>query len=501
MAVSADPELYCNAIIKVSFSDSNLQASCSGIFLNFADTTKPGLLLTTSSIVADLPDQAEIQVTCPFLIGDNTIQWYDASVHAEIPLATVNNFLAAFQHFTLQPESEIRHPGPAFLTILRSKLSYQIPARVWKDIKLSTVSSEICGSTLQVISCPYGLVNSALFSNFVSSGTISHVTGSLILADIRFLDGMDGGVAFVGDTFLSVGLVCGGLAKKSNVDDGGANGILLIVPWVSVKMALANHIQSTSGSIVSGTLFGNIKTPSVSSGPSPPVVYLVVNSGSQNQSSWGSGVIVAPGIIATNAHVVDGGRTIVAHCNNQNTPATFLSEPIKGFDLAFLSFDEHRLDASPVEFYDETPVQGLPVYSMGFGLFYPKTLSTKAVDQIESPTTLPLVSKGVVNAIFWTVFPDSKRRPTMVICSSKCWNGSSGGAVLDTKTNKLVGIMNSNGRHMASGKQIPELAFVIPSDVIEHALRLALEDQSVELHSVAKTLWQLRPTHQEILHS
>lgn len=502
--MSANPELYCNAIIKVFHPDLNLQASCSGVFLNFADSSKPGLLLTTSSIVADGSDQADIQVTCPFLIGDETIHWYDASVHAEIPLIGVNKFLAAFRHFNLEPrtDSQIGHPGPGFLTILCSKLSYKIPQSAWKPISFSDISRDLCGSSLRVISCPYGLVNPALFSNFVSAGTVSHVSKSLIFGDIRFLDGMDGGVAFTGDTPSSIGMVCGGLTKKDNVDDGGANGILVIVPWISIKAAMAGHIKGRNSALDSNTLLRSMKSVNrVLSRPLPPVVYLVVNSSPRRQSSWGSGVIVAPGIIATNAHVVDGGQTITAYCNNQSTQAKLLSEPIKGLDLAFVSFSKHELDASPVEIYSQIPDQGLSVCSMGYGLFYPETLSTKAVDDFESPNTQALVSKGVINALFWTMFPDRKKYPTMAVCSSKCWNGSSGGAVLDSQSNRLIGIMNSNGRHMASGRQIPELAFVIPSDIIKYALKLALAHMSEELHPAAKTLWQLRPTHEEIFHS
>ena len=83
--------------------------------------------------------------------------------------------------------------------------------------------------------------------------------------------------------------------------------------------------------------------------PAPPsaVVGIVVDSCDPGQEV-GSGMIVAPGLVLTSAHVVAGARQIVVHHGGRDATAT-----ITGFDpdmdLAYLTFDAVPSRTIPVD--------------------------------------------------------------------------------------------------------------------------------------------------------
>lgn len=339
---------------------------------------------------------------------------------------------------------------------------------------------------VQILSCPFSAVNPYLFMDYVSSGSISYVDDNncTLLSDIRYLHGMNAGNACLeddGSCLKSIGLVIGSLNKRSREGD-----LTIIVSWSEISQFL----QSLPLAYKSRPISLNKNNDVASSG----VVLITVTT--NNKTVWASGVVVKGKYILTNLHVVGTNKSSYITAWFSPTERTELAIKVVllvGIDLVILEpkMTLEKYNIPIIKFSCSTPQMRDQVTSIGYGFHYPHSLKESKLK--------PLYSVGIVSQVIsLPVTSKSPSFPVMIVCSAKCWNGSSGGAVFDELSgNKLVGIMASNGKMNDSGEVIPEMAFLIPAQLIEYALSLK---SPIKVLKNLERLWKLEQTHLNQLH-
>ncbi|ANB15797.1 hypothetical protein AWJ20_3441 [Sugiyamaella lignohabitans] len=386
---------------------------------------------------------------------------------------------------------------------------------------------------IQIESAPFALVNPALFVSYLSKGLIGYVATAkgvggiphpvVALSDVNFLEGMEGGVVFLdrnnsldsGKKIL--GMVLGSLKKNS-----GEGKMTMIVPWDLIASALGDLVKgiqefvSPNFADLNEQNLNELHAPILSLKTSPTissdisaaapgscskgetlfsgVAAIVVTLGKLRM--WGSGVLIDPVTIVTNLHVLGvNPKTITAwFSNSESVDVKVVGAPIDGVDMVFLRMEKptaHR----PLVISTDTPRGGDIVESIGYGIYYPHSMGG---------TFQPIRSRGIICRVLHmplnNEYPSnvSKSVPAMIVSSAGCWNGSSGGAVIDSKSGHLIGIMASNGRSHRSGEIISDMAFVIPSNIINYGWSLLKASKTVQASSRVQQLWKLQPTHRSI---
>lgn len=532
--------------------------SCSGIYLrgSKSKTGRQQFLYSDDVILTSHPSltiASNVQVLCAFdsSVRQETVRWHKLEVLASKPLPALSQLVRSmgFQYDfvprstsdtsgSVDVSSSSSASSDVIVTILKiaSSSSGALPLKT-HSIKSAEIS-QIIGSRLKIESCPFALVNPALFLGYTSHGSVSYVSRSkgeddpvAVFTDLRFLDGMNGGMAYLDSSSTSkpsvavdysssstrqiVGLVVGKLCKKN-----GEGAMTVIAPWSVVSKIISQFCSiniapsSPSYSLIpllrpkveANNSANQNLTPSAfyefaansigdalcGTSHSSGVVAIVVNL-IGGIRTWGSGVYIAKDLIVTNEHVVKGkAKSITAWFSKEHhVELTLLGSPIKGIDMSFLRISSPQpwlAQYSPVAI---SPLNVEPmeqVRSVGFGIFYPHMMGN---------TFSPLHSEGILSRVFYLPLTDSTKTPVpvMLVSSAGCWNGSSGGAVFSKKTDKLVGLMSSNGKEGQTGAVIPEMAFVIPAHLVELGRVLIDKQKQITATDRVRNLWQLRETH------
>lgn len=417
------------------------------------------------------------------------VKWIETEVVTTRNLEKLNQFLSPFRRqYTFIPDFK---PRGASISVLQFK--DKGPDKTDKkriigseNLRPFKASGDIDPrGTIRIRSSPFVAVNPALFMSYASEGTISFTARdrSAMLCDIKYLEGMNGAIAFDHLDGNSLGIVIGSL-KKSN----GEGEFTLIAPWAeivrSMEKTIANvrHLRSITPSKSMGELA--ISLPSEFSG----VVALLVSKPG-NSTIWGSGVLIDPETVVTNSHVVENHIAITAWFQkNEKIEATVQSIPIKNVDVAFLKL-KHATKYNPVKLSQRVPEPHDRVESVGYGMIYPHSMTELQ----------PLVSLGVISRVVkMSLSSRSPSMPVLMITSAGCWNGSSGGALFDSNTTELLGIMTSNGRMDDTGEIIPTMSFILPVQMIKYAWEIAKSDRNSPqaiLDSRIINLWRLQETH------
>lgn len=153
--------------------------------------------------------------------------------------------------------------------------------------------------------------------------------------------------------------------------------------------------------------------------------------------SQGSGVVVAPGKVVTNAHVIGEGDAILIEAGERSWDADWgYVDPTN--DLAVVMVED--LPLPPLEIAEELPEIGEPVYALG------------------APYGLDLtLSDGIVSGVRETDMG------TLIQMSAAISQGSSGGALLDSRA-RLVGVPTMRAVHGSA------INFALPATRIHDAL-------------------------------
>lgn len=454
-----------------------------------------------------------VNITGRSVIDSDSVKWFPLKIVGQRTLPAVGRFLQGFKDlYSLDPgvSKLLSHSGKVHdkleihLTVLRfehqkhAKRFHVMASKSWNPVQHF---DNVKGKPIQILSAPFSLVNPAIFAEYRSSGTLSYIAtrnGKVIamLSDIRFLDGMETGVVEVAKRIEvpTLGLVGGSLRRKS-----GEGSLTVIVPWWEVLDKFTEIVQLNPSQCPSPGASTHNDDDDIVNGPVHKTQVLALTvSRPGNLTVWGSAVVIDGSTVVTNLHVI-GDRQLsikgwISHVDYVNLK--ILGAPIQGLDLVFLeiygtatNISADMLPLTPATIQPILPHRGGYVTSIGYGLFYPNF--------VDSPLS-PLVCGGIISSIVEMKLENdyllNSPMPVMIVATSGCWNGSSGGALVNQQ-GELIGIMASNGRIDDSGNILPEMAFIIPSPLLILARKLLKEGQTVQLPGRVRRLWQLRETH------
>lgn len=402
--------------------------------------------------------------------------WLEVEVITTRPLEGLNQFLVPFKnHYTFSPNCQ-----QATISVLQFKDAKR--KRVESELRKFKSSGDIDPrGAIRIRSSPFVSVNPAMFIGYASEGTISFTARdrSTMLCDIRYLEGMHGGLATDKNDY-SLGIVVGSL-KKTN----GEGEFTVIAPWTEIVKAVdrtvvtadVRHIRSIKPSNSMAVVPEQDYLPSKFHG----VVALTVSRPGKS-IIWGSGVLIDSETIITNAHVVEPHLSITAWFTKaEKRTAQLISIPFKDIDLAFLKLQTPASkEFSPAKFTSNPTIKlHDPVLSIGYGMIYPHSMH-----EIQ-----PIQSTGIISKVV-----RMNSSPVLLITSAGCWNGSSGGALFDASMS-LIGIMTSNGRMDDTGEIIPTMSFILPIQIISKARALLKSKSQSTLDPKISKLWKLQPTH------
>lgn len=501
--------------------------SASGVFLVAAGSS---YILSVSPVLTSLIRQQGFGTAPPFRVlvalspdtfTDDAVHWYPVDSVVGRALSDFNDTMRPFvtSEYEIVPKN---HQATAeqqlFLAVLKPSalLLGHISPKKWPAIDFWDDPRDIASNSgttrIRVESSPFVLVNPILFSNYTSTGTASYLATpaaskgqranlTALFSDARYLDGMEGGPVFYESSRHCIGLVAGCLYKKS-----GQGDLLTIVPWSGVravleKMAPGNnkllHQRSTSA------------TPDTSAIDSHSWlafngVLLLEVQHDHTRQSWGSGILLEHGdIVVTNSHMVESGyRRVTAWVSQtRSVELTEIGNPLPGIDIMFfkVNWDGSKPEGvHAAELYRGTTYKhGQEIYSMGYGLIYPRMAGGHRLP------IQPMRSAGTVSNVVELPLLEGEeaRTPVMLVSSACCWNGSSGGAVFDARTEAVVALMTSNGRVNETGQVIPQMAFTLPAAVIRRALAMlhGKEQPASIVNPKVVLLWQLKETHESLM--
>jgi S1-C subfamily serine protease len=184
------------------------------------------------------------------------------------------------------------------------------------------------------------------------------------------------------------------------------------------------------------------ETPAKKLMESSVTIYVFDRNG--NEISLGSGVFVRKGTVATNFHVIEGGKSfkVVRNSDEKEADAEMLRFD-KAHDLALLRVDE-SMRGKPLEIRTAYPEQGSDIMVVG------------------SPAGLKgTVSNGIVSAV-------RKSDPynfDLIQITAPISPGSSGGPVVNKK-GEIIGISVAS----LAVKNAQSLNFAVPAKYLEHLL-------------------------------
>lgn len=454
------------------------------------------------------------------------VDWYQLTFLDSAPLISINKALYPFTStgYTLIPKiGKTSDRNDIYVSVFRPP--HDLIAKIdnattqeWHNIDFPHESevaqaNRVTPDLISVRSSPFALVNPALFVDYFSTGNLSYVSSNdrnltFLLSDLKFLDGMDGGPVFITDrtqpaakTHRCIGLVAGSLKKKSKEGD-----LTVIVPWNQV----VSHLKS-SYNLPRSLSLAKSTTTSVAHDMFLPWltfngVIMIEVYYSTFRKGWGSGILLDESTIVTNMHLLgDDYRTATAWISEQESiPLENLGNPLEGLDMVFFRLTKpisSRRKANPVTLYKGEYKVGQRVRSLGYGLIYPH--------QTGNLPFQPLTAHGVVSkclsmdlyrqldqsTMSVVVDEETNEVPVLLVSTAGCWNGSSGGALFDLETGHVISMMTSNGRVNDTGEVIPQLAFSLPSNILEYALTLVRKGIHKKVSNRVTQLWQLDETH------
>lgn len=485
-------------------ANNNVHA-VSGIQVEFHHHgTSTSFWLTISPVPLSTLDEYEVYVASGDTIDEQTVVWIPARYHLHHMLTKNENFrlfLSQFltNGFSLFPHNSVSSQEPEVSVLALSPKDHATNKKRFKHGKNLHFSSATSQAEISITSYPFSFTNPVLFSNFRSHGFINYAfidNGAPLayLTDTRYLENMAGGIVQLTDSS-AIGLVIGNLRKRNG--DGDLN---LVCGW----HLLGDYLTKIFGSdaISDNPIVLESRTDMI------PVFPLVV--GNSTSRSWGTCTYVSS-VLVTNYHVLkpyieaaDSSATCTIYVHGSQKIYLSLEDniitPFPELDLSFIFLSPHHL-AALGKVRDLKPSSSDvndTVYSVGYGLFYSQR------------QTAPLLAKGHISALSPLPFTmDESPIETMIVTSAPCWNGSSGGALVDSE-NKLVGIICSNaqvrvpevaGTTTGQTEKLCTFCMCLPIALVLRCLEACKSLAAPQLNPDIAKLWTLSTTHKDVIES
>ncbi|XP_023696861.2 peroxisomal leader peptide-processing protease isoform X1 [Paramormyrops kingsleyae] len=323
------------------------------------------------------------------------------------------------------------------------------------------VSSCALEKGCEVFACgsPFGSVCPDLFMNTLSKGIVSNVVGkdnSVILTDSHCLPGTEGGGLFVkeGDAAFLVGLIVSPFCWKSRE----WVGLTLVCSFHLILQNLAqavNHRQSLNKLSIEVPV--DVNQALLHKGlcaiiQNFPMVCLV-----DSNQFWGSGVLLNSQLVLTCRHVLNGkSRVVVRYKTSKRLLSVmgdvlFATKVTAPFDVAIVWLQEPLPDIIVPKLASSFK-PGKSVCIIGYGVF--------------GHSCGHSVTSGILSKV---VTCQSQAAMLQTTCAVQA--GASGGALVQTDTGELLGLVCSNTRDFAADVTYPHLNFCIPMSVLAPLLR------------------------------
>lgn len=328
-----------------------------------------------------------------------------------------------------------------------------------------------------VVACgsPFGSLCLDLFISTLSRGIISNLAGednAVILTDARCLPGTEGGGLFVAkgpDSVRLIGLVVSPFGWKAN-------------EWIGLTLVCSVH--SIFRSVMRCAAFQDPLRDvwlhpgeadlqiSTAAHESTAVAYptvCLVDSG----QLWGSGVVVAPRLVVTCRHVVNGKSKVTLKFHHRDRV-----HDVAG-DVLFSTKGSSPFDLALVQLRDSTTGAAVPLMAQRFS---PGDSVVVVGYGGLGRSCGPSLTCGVLSKTI-----SSNDQPVMLQTTCAVQAGTSGGAVVRTHTGELLGIVSSNTRDLAAKVTYPHLNFSIPVTVFQTLLEHFHQTRDVNVFRVLDT--------------
>lgn len=441
---------YLPVCIRLVLERPDVQSqSYLGIYLHNESTQRHFCVLVLHVPLDEL-DKYKLYVSCKPLMADKEVKWCQgflgktaAVFDGEDPLREYLEY-AMKNGFNLIPLDT--HVGNLLSSVRVSvvhcrAIHEEIGPEHFLDFSVEQVKEL---SKILIRSLPFNFTGPALFLDFVSTGHVNAVirdSANLArgyLSDTKYLENMCGALVNL-QSGGAVGLLIANLRKLN-----GDGDLMVIAPWDRLLRLLG--LSDLENSTESTRISQNVVT--VAPSPVHPVLPLVISQ-KGHAFSWGSCVKLKNDTLVTNHHVIRPFlRLNAVDCSiSLGKDNSLLLEsredvvvPFVDLDLAFIQLSEKNqlalshIKSAPIGFASEQKIAN-DVFTVGHGLL----LNHQFLD--------PIVSKGYLCSVthhnpYKSEYPEI---PCMLVASSQCWNGSSGGGLFDLN-GRLIGIVSSNAQ-------------------------------------------------------
>lgn len=452
-------------------------------------------------------EKYEIYVASSDTISLKTVVWTPSKYHSHLELTKNDDFkqfLSQFltNGFSLFPHNSTSTGVPEVTVVALTPQGPKKPLRRGERLMFGSAAPH---SEVSITSFPFSFTNPVLFADFQSHGFVNYVhkfadTPAVYLSDAKYLENMAGGLVRL-DSDEAIGLVIGNLRKRN-----GDGDLTLIGGWelfagfvemlFDAKIGLSNFINTVPVS-AGGSSF------------SVPVFPIVVTGAGSR--SWGTCTFVS-NVLVTNFHVLksfieapNGTSSCVVSVNSRTVRISHEDDivtPFPQLDLSFIILSKSNrvlFDGTP-HLSTAKPTLNQEAYSFGYGLFF-------------SPRqTAPLVAKGHISVSASLPLSDRATRSdpsisSMIVTSAPCWNGSSGGALVDADNN-LLGIICCNaqvrvpelaGTNSSATEKVSTFCMCLPIELVLRSIDSYMDKTISPLNPDIGKLWTLTPTHQDII--
>lgn len=463
------------------------------------------ICLTICHLPIDELEHQKVYVSAQHLIQNDRVPWHSAYSVTTIPVFSDDDPLFEYIKYALKQGFNFIPLDTLVGNSLKGSLNLmQFNCRTlyssasllsYRELKFQWGSEML---PISVRSSPFNVTNPVLFSSFVSAGHINSVlrngkTAFGYLSDIKYLENMCGAVVN-GDSG-SIGMLLGNLRKLN-----GDGDLMVIAPWERLLEKLMSHLKNEERTLM------DLVTPDLNEAQSHLVFPLVL---SQNGKyfSWGSCLLLTSHTLVTNYHVLKPFYEKVGKCNVimglENITLSLddrVIVPYPELDLAFVELSLlNQMNVShfqPVKLGNEEAEVQDEVYTAGYGLILNET------------SLKPLVSRGHISSkTSLPCFENGPKSPCMLINSSLCWNGSSGGGLFNNQ-GRLVGLICSNaqvfvpvvtGERSSKTEKVPLFCLCIPIELILECYKLkVLNDLESKLKEEVGRTWRLESNHTDV---
>lgn len=509
--------LYSSACIRIVNSrNTSVPESLSAIYIvdKVGDEIVDSFCLSICHIpLEQFRREYKTYVAAPHMHGNGNVIWLDSSIAALAPVFQGSNDpLYKYVRYALQngfnflPLDKLVGNSILLSLNLIKVLCRSIYSAETSQHFREFVSVSVDPLTPVVVrSSPFNFTNASIFSDFASSGNLNLVLKDEqgchgYLSDIKYLENMSGALVTTRQDE-AVGLLLGNLRKLN-----GDGDLLVIAPWERLLPLIPNLKVTESQKLEQSWVM-----PTSNFQTSKEAVFPIVLFKDHRSLSWGSCILLNSHTLVTNLHVIkpfcDSTDVLCEVVIHENTTITIgegdeVIIPFENLDLAFIVLSpENTLSFThirPTKMAFSSNLQvGDMVTTCGYGLI----LNRVYLEAIRS-------SGYICSKLYHQPFESTQKIPCILIASSSCWNGSSGGGLFNER-GSLVGLISSNaqvfvpsvnGGVSSKTEKVPLFCLCIPLELILECYRKKVveRDTNVELNHKVEKAWRLESYHQEI---